>query len=103
MQRIDRLLEIDHTALLGISLRVACIKMLTTAMGFEEFQKGPNNATRTKIVSVFFKCLYSESSQTIEAANDALKVVLLRRPNCRKIFSRMDCDLFWQIFKIPED
>ena len=43
---------------------------------FEEFQKGPNNATRTKIVSVFFKCLYSESSQTIEAANDALKVVL---------------------------
>lgn len=59
-----------------ISLRVACIKMLTTAMGFEEFQKGPNNPTRTKIVSVFFKCLYLESSQTIEAANDALKVVL---------------------------
>jgi transformation/transcription domain-associated protein len=25
---------------------------------------------------VFFKCLYSESKQTIEAANDALKVVL---------------------------
>jgi transformation/transcription domain-associated protein len=59
-----------------INLRVACIKMLTTAMGFEEFQKGPNNPTRTKIVSVFFKCLYSESKETIEAANDALKVVL---------------------------
>jgi transformation/transcription domain-associated protein len=59
-----------------ISLRVACIKMLTTAMGFEDFQKGPQNPTRTKIVSVFFKCLYSESTQTIEAANDALKVVL---------------------------
>ncbi|CZR69557.1 related to the component Tra1 of the SAGA complex [Phialocephala subalpina] len=59
-----------------ISLRVACIKMLTTAMGFEDFQKGPNNATRTKIVSVFFKCLYSDSKQTIEAANDALKNVL---------------------------
>ena len=59
-----------------INLRVSCIKMLTTAMGFEEFQKGPNNPTRTKIVSVFFKCLYSESKQTIEAANDALKVVL---------------------------
>lgn len=59
-----------------INLRVACIKMLTTAMGFEEFQKGANNPTRTKIVSVFFKCLYSESKQTIEAANDALKVVL---------------------------
>ncbi|EHL01430.1 putative Transcription-associated protein 1 [Glarea lozoyensis 74030] len=59
-----------------INLRVACIKMLTTAMGFDEFQKGPNNPTRTKIVSVFFKSLYSESNQTIEAANDALKVVL---------------------------
>jgi transformation/transcription domain-associated protein len=59
-----------------INLRVSCIKMLTTAMGFDEFQKGPNNPTRTKIVSVFFKCLYSESKQTIEAANDALKVVL---------------------------
>jgi transformation/transcription domain-associated protein len=59
-----------------INLRVACIKMLTTAMGFEDFQKGPANPTRTKIVSVFFKCLYSESKQTIEAANDALKVVL---------------------------
>ncbi|RQM08647.1 hypothetical protein DH86_00000368 [Scytalidium sp. 3C] len=59
-----------------VNLRVACIKMLTTAMGFEEFQKGPANPTRTKIVSVFFKCLYSESKQTIEAANDALKVVL---------------------------
>ncbi|KAI6717317.1 hypothetical protein JHW43_000220 [Diplocarpon mali] len=61
-----------------ISLRVACIKMLTIAMGFEDFQKGPANPTRTKIVSVFFKCLYSESKQTIEAANNALKVVLIQ-------------------------
>jgi transformation/transcription domain-associated protein len=61
-----------------ISLRVACIKMLTTAMGFEDFQKGPSNPARTKIVSVFFKSLYSESKQTIEAANDALKVVLIQ-------------------------
>jgi len=59
-----------------INLRVVCIKILTTAMGFDDFHKGPANATRTKIVSVFFKCLYSESTQTIEAANDALKAVL---------------------------
>ncbi|RDW62546.1 hypothetical protein BP5796_10848 [Coleophoma crateriformis] len=59
-----------------VSLRVACIKMLTTAMGFDDFQKGPNNTTRSKIVGIFFKCLYSDSKQTIEAANDALKVVL---------------------------
>lgn len=59
-----------------VNLRVACIKILSKAMGFDEFQRGPNNATRTKIVSVFFKCLYSESKPTIEAANDALKAVL---------------------------
>ena len=59
-----------------IDLRVACIKMLTTAMGFEDYSKGAANQTRTKIVSCFFKCLYSESKQTIEAANEALRVVL---------------------------
>lgn len=59
-----------------IYLRVSCIKMLETAMKFEDFQKGANNPTRTKIVSVFFKCLYSDSKKTIDAANDALRVVL---------------------------
>lgn len=59
-----------------ISLRVACMKMLTTAMSFEDFQKGPSNPTRGRIVGVFFKCLYSDSKPIIDAANDALKVVL---------------------------
>ncbi|KAH6689603.1 transcription-associated protein [Plectosphaerella plurivora] len=60
-----------------VNLRVACIKLLSTAVGFDDFAKGPNNAaTRAKIVSVFFKSLYSESNDTIEAANDALKSVL---------------------------
>ncbi|KAI1805545.1 hypothetical protein F4811DRAFT_218653 [Daldinia bambusicola] len=59
-----------------VNLRVSCIKLLSKAMGFDEFQKGQNNPTRTKIVSVFFKCLYSESKPTIEAANDSLKAVL---------------------------
>ncbi|KAK0123777.1 hypothetical protein ONS95_008778 [Cadophora gregata] len=61
-----------------INLRVACIKMLTIAMGFDDFQKGAGNPTRTKIVSVFFKCLYSDSKQTIEAANEALKKALIQ-------------------------
>ncbi|KHJ31953.1 putative fat domain-containing protein [Erysiphe necator] len=61
-----------------IRLRVACIKILSTAMGFEGFQKGQANPTRTKILSVFFKCLYAESKETIEAANDALKIFLLQ-------------------------
>ncbi|TAQ89061.1 hypothetical protein B7494_g2646 [Chlorociboria aeruginascens] len=59
-----------------INLRVSCIKMLTTAMGFEEFQKGPANSTRTKIVDIFFNHLHSKDIQTTEAANDALKIVL---------------------------
>ncbi|KAI1462223.1 hypothetical protein F4805DRAFT_125166 [Annulohypoxylon moriforme] len=59
-----------------VNLRVSCIKILSKAMGFDDFQKGQNNPTRTKIVSVFFKCLYSESKPTIEAANDSLRAVL---------------------------
>jgi transformation/transcription domain-associated protein len=59
-----------------VNLRVSCIKILSTAMGFEDFMKGQSNPTRTKIVSVFFKCLYSESKPTIEAANEALRRVL---------------------------
>jgi transformation/transcription domain-associated protein len=61
-----------------VNLRVACIKILSKAMGFDDFQKGQNNPTRTRIVSVFFKCLYSESKPTIEAANEAIKAVLLQ-------------------------
>src|SRR3978361_31400 len=54
-------------------------------MVFAEFQKGPANPTRTRIVGVFFKCLYSESKQTIEAANDALKVVLSQKTKLPKV------------------
>ena len=67
-----------------ISLRVACIKMLTIAMGFDEFQKGSASPTRIRIVSVFFKCLYSESKKTIEGANEALKVVLAQQAKLPK-------------------
>ncbi|KAI1169286.1 FAT domain-containing protein [Nemania serpens] len=61
-----------------VNLRVACIQILSKAMGFDDFQKGQNNPTRTRIVSVFFKCLYSESKPTIEAANDAIRAVLVQ-------------------------
>ncbi|ODA79755.1 hypothetical protein RJ55_05349 [Drechmeria coniospora] len=56
-----------------VNLRVSCIRLLSTAMTFDEFA---NNPTKGKILSVFFKCLYSESQPTIAAANDALKSVL---------------------------
>ncbi|KFH46680.1 Transcription-associated protein-like protein [Hapsidospora chrysogenum ATCC 11550] len=56
-----------------VNLRVSCIRLLSTAMGFDEFNNSP---TKARILSVFFKCLYSESKPTIAAANDALKAVL---------------------------
>jgi transformation/transcription domain-associated protein len=56
-----------------VNLRVSCIRLLSSAMSFEEFQSSPN---KTKVLGVFFKCLYSESKPTITAANDALKSVL---------------------------
>ncbi|KAM7198003.1 hypothetical protein V8F33_005270 [Rhypophila sp. PSN 637] len=62
-----------------VDLRVACLKILSTAMDFDEFMKGQgtkDNPNRGKIVAVFFKCLYSDSQPTIEAAKDALKAVL---------------------------
>ncbi|KOS19655.1 Transcription-associated protein 1 [Escovopsis weberi] len=57
-----------------VNLRVSCIKLLSTAMTFEEFSSAQQ--TKGKILQVFFKCLYSESKPTIAAANDALKSVL---------------------------
>lgn len=56
-----------------VNLRVSCINLLSTAMTFEEFSNSP---TKAKILTVFFKCLYSESKPTIAAANEALKSVL---------------------------
>ncbi|KZZ98418.1 histone acetylase complex subunit [Moelleriella libera RCEF 2490] len=56
-----------------VTLRVSCIKLLSTAMTFDEFA---NNPTKSKILAVFFKCLYAESKPTINAANDALRSVL---------------------------
>ncbi|TDZ59852.1 Transcription-associated protein 1 [Colletotrichum trifolii] len=61
-----------------VNLRVACINILSTATSFEEWAplKQGNHPTRSKTVSVFFKCLYSESKATVDAANSALKNTL---------------------------
>lgn len=72
-----------------VSLRVACIKILSTAMEFDDFMKStpasqpnqpnqPNqqNKERTRIVATFFKCLYLQQTPIIDAAYDALKTVL---------------------------
>lgn len=59
-----------------VNLRVSCIKLLSLAVGFSEFAGQHNTNSRSRIISVFFKSLYSNSSEVIDAANAGLKGVL---------------------------
>ncbi|MCJ1310684.1 hypothetical protein MMC25_004350 [Agyrium rufum] len=66
-----------RTAEYIVELRVACIRLLSAAISFPDFANRPENNIRHRIISVFFKSLYSKSPEVIEAANVALKVVLI--------------------------
>ncbi|KAF2448613.1 hypothetical protein P171DRAFT_518105 [Karstenula rhodostoma CBS 690.94] len=59
-----------------VNLRVACIRLLSTAQTFPEFSTTPPNQTVIRIIGVFFKCLYSKSPEVIEAANAGLSGVI---------------------------
>jgi transformation/transcription domain-associated protein len=59
-----------------VDLRVACIRLLSTAQSFPEFSTTPPNQTFLRIIAVFFKCLYSKSPEVIEAANIGLSGVI---------------------------
>lgn len=59
-----------------LSLRVACIKLLSLAVGFNEFAGQQQTQSRGRIISVFFKSLYSVNPDVIDAANTGLKGVL---------------------------
>ena len=59
-----------------LSLRVACIKLLSLAVGFSEFAGQQQSQSRSRIISVFFRSLYSNNAEVIEAANSGLKGVL---------------------------
>ncbi|KAF2790408.1 hypothetical protein K505DRAFT_251218 [Melanomma pulvis-pyrius CBS 109.77] len=59
-----------------INLRVACIRLLSTAQSFPEFSTTPPNQTFLRIIAVFFKCLYSKSPEVIDAANLGLSGVI---------------------------
>ncbi|KAB8073752.1 hypothetical protein BDV29DRAFT_133154 [Aspergillus leporis] len=59
-----------------VNLRVACLRLLSMAMSFPEFANTPQNTSRARIISVFFKSLYSRSPDVIEAANAGLRDVL---------------------------
>ncbi|KAF2646609.1 hypothetical protein P280DRAFT_464812 [Massarina eburnea CBS 473.64] len=59
-----------------VNLRVACIRLLSTAQSFPEFGTTPPTQPFLKIIAVFFKCLYSKSPEIIEAANVGLSGVI---------------------------
>lgn len=64
-----------------INLRVGCIKLLTVAQNIPEFGGSPStsaqtNQSRTRIIAVFFKSLYSKAPEVVEAANAGLRGVL---------------------------
>lgn len=59
-----------------LNLRVACIRLLSLAVGFSEFAGQNQQQSRGRIISVFFKSLYSVNADVIDAANTGLKGVL---------------------------
>ncbi|RVX66256.1 hypothetical protein B0A52_10183 [Exophiala mesophila] len=71
-----------NNAQLIVNLRVSCLKLLSLAMSLPEFAAGTqstnNNSTRARIITVFFKLLYSKSPEIIDAANAGLKDVLVQ-------------------------
>jgi transformation/transcription domain-associated protein len=67
--------EFKNAEMIG-NLRVACLRLLSMAMGFPEFATGPNASSRGRVISVFFKSLYSKSPEIIDAANAGLRDVL---------------------------
>ncbi|OAP64606.1 hypothetical protein AYL99_00578 [Fonsecaea erecta] len=65
-----------NNAQLIVNLRVSCLRLLSLAMSLPDFATGPQNSSRARIITVFFKLLYSKSPEIIEAANAGLKEVL---------------------------
>lgn len=64
-----------------VNLRVGCIKLLTVAQTIPEFGGSPTTSsqstqTRSRVIAVFFKSLYSKSPEVVEAANTGLKTIL---------------------------
>ena len=67
-----------RTAEAIVNLRVSCIRLLSIALSFPDFAGSPPNQSRSRIISAFFKSLYSKSPEVIDAANAGLRGVLLQ-------------------------
>nr|KAJ3422805.1 hypothetical protein HK105_006243 [Polyrhizophydium stewartii] len=61
------------------NLRSVCIKLLSAAMACPEFSQPRHNVVRPRIISVFFKSLYSKSGEVVEVANKGLQQVVAQQ------------------------
>jgi transformation/transcription domain-associated protein len=59
-----------------VQLRIACMKLLSTAITNPEYNVPSLSNTWNKIICVFFRCLYVKSLDVVSAANKALKSVI---------------------------
>ncbi|KAI9886978.1 MAG: hypothetical protein M1823_001194 [Watsoniomyces obsoletus] len=73
-----------RTAQLIVQLRVSCIRLLSLAMRSPEFGQPTQAQSRQRVISAFFKSLYSRSNEVIEAANEALKKVITQQQKLPK-------------------
>lgn len=80
------LADADDAALVGrggyrnivavTNLRIASIKLLAAALACSEFMNPQQQQMRMKIISVYFKSLYSQSQAVVQVAHTALKQTL---------------------------
>ncbi|KAH6600577.1 hypothetical protein BASA50_002141 [Batrachochytrium salamandrivorans] len=61
------------------NLRVVCIRLLSAAMACADFASPRHHLLRPRIISVFFKSLYSKSNDVVEAANKGLQQVVAQQ------------------------
>ncbi|KAF9057606.1 hypothetical protein BJ165DRAFT_1520972 [Panaeolus papilionaceus] len=66
-----------------IKLRVACIKLLTASMPLTDFFSRQHQ-TRQRVTSVYFKSLYSPSSEVKDVAHEGLRMVLIHQQRLPK-------------------
>lgn len=67
-----------------VNLRVVCIKLLSTAMTSAEFSHAKQESTRSRIIAVFFKSLYSKSPEIVDIAFKGLQLILQQQQKLPK-------------------
>ena len=67
-----------------VSLRVACIKLLSTTLSIPDLATQQQPQHKNRIISVFFKSLYSPSTEVIDAAYEGLRGVLSQTNKLQK-------------------